>query len=69
MTGEFSFLSERMTHPTRGILVFLPKPLAELLGNPPSITFMLKGKRIEVLAKPDSQAKKPSLSESRRESA
>jgi hypothetical protein len=37
-------------HPTRGIQVFLPKPLAELLGNPPAITFVLKGKRIEVNA-------------------
>ena len=37
-------------HPTRGILVFLPKPLAELLGNPKSVTFRVKGKRIEVSA-------------------
>jgi hypothetical protein len=35
-------------HPTRGIQVFLPKPIMELLGNPPSLTFVLKGKRIEL---------------------
>lgn len=38
-------------HPTRGILVFLPKPIAELLGNPASVTFVVKGKHIEVKAK------------------
>jgi hypothetical protein len=37
-------------HPTRGILVTLPKPIAELLGNPSSITFTVKGERIEVKA-------------------
>ena len=35
-------------HPTRGILVFLPKPIAELLGNPSSVTFVVKGKKVEV---------------------
>lgn len=35
-------------HPTRGILVFLPKPIAELLGNPKSITFVVKGKHVQV---------------------
>jgi len=37
-------------HPTRGILVFLPRPLAKLLGNPSSVTFTVKGKRIELKA-------------------
>jgi hypothetical protein len=37
-------------HPTRGILVFLPKPIADLLGNPKSVSFSVKGKRIEVRA-------------------
>lgn len=38
-------------HPTRGILVFLPKPLAEVLGNPPAVTFSINGKnKIEVKA-------------------
>lgn len=37
-------------HPTRGILVFLPKPIAGLLGKPKSITFVVKGKRVEVRA-------------------
>jgi hypothetical protein len=37
-------------HPTRGILVTLPKPIAELLGNPKTVTFTVKGKRIEVRA-------------------
>lgn len=37
-------------HPTRGIQVFLPKPIAELLGNPKTVTFAVKGKRVEVRA-------------------
>ncbi len=39
-------------HPTRGIIVFLPKPIAELLGNPSAITFRVKGKHVEVAADP-----------------
>jgi hypothetical protein len=37
-------------HPTRGVQVFLPKPIAELLGNPKSVTFVVVGKRVEVRA-------------------
>jgi hypothetical protein len=37
-------------HPTRGILVTLPRPIAELLGKPKSLTFIVRGKRIEVAA-------------------
>jgi hypothetical protein len=33
-----------------GIAVYLPKPVAEFLGNPPMITFVKKGKRLEVRA-------------------
>ncbi len=32
----------------KGVQTRLPKPVAELLGNPSSITFVIKGKRIEV---------------------
>jgi hypothetical protein len=35
-------------HLTRGIIVFLPRPIAKLLGNPKSVTFVVKGKRVEV---------------------
>lgn len=31
-----------------GIALYLPKPVAELLGNPSEIIFVKKGKRLEV---------------------
>ena len=34
----------------RGASSSIPKPVAEALGNPKSITFVLKGKRVEVKA-------------------
>ena len=37
-------------HPTRGTLVFVPKPVLELLGNPKSITFVVRGKKVEMKA-------------------
>jgi hypothetical protein len=33
-----------------GIQTYLPKPIAEWLGNPPSITFVIRGRRLEVRA-------------------
>lgn len=39
-------------HPTRGIQVFLPKPIAELLGSPKTVTFVVRGRRVEVRASP-----------------
>ena len=35
-------------HPTRGAACTIPKPITELLGNPTSITFEVKGKRVDV---------------------
>jgi hypothetical protein len=32
----------------KGVQTRLPKPVAELLGEPKSITFVLKGKRVEI---------------------
>ena len=37
-------------HPTRGTLVFLPKPIVELLGNPSRVRFIIKGKQIIISA-------------------
>jgi hypothetical protein len=45
---EFS-VSVRYNHET-GIQTHLPKPVAEFLGNPPMITFVKKGKHLEVRA-------------------
>ena len=33
-----------------GIQTYLPKPVAEHLGNPKTITYVIKGKRTEVKA-------------------
>jgi hypothetical protein len=35
-------------HETRGYQAHLPKPLMEFLGNPETIKFMIKGKKVEV---------------------
>ncbi len=35
-------------HPTRGAACSIPKPIVELLEKPRSITFTVKGKRVEV---------------------
>jgi len=35
-------------HETRGDLMYIPKPIMELLGEPEKITFEVKGKKIEV---------------------
>lgn len=34
----------------RGASSSIPKPVAEVLGNPKTITFVLKGKKVEVRA-------------------
>ena len=34
----------------RGASSSIPKPIAEALGNPKSITFVLKGKKVEIQA-------------------
>ena len=37
-------------HPTRGAACAIPKPITELFGEPKSITFEVKGKKVEVRA-------------------
>ena len=37
-------------HETRGYQAYLPKPIMEILGDPETIKFVLKGKHIEVEA-------------------
>jgi len=37
-------------NPTRGIQCFLPKPIFEFLGKPDGVTFVIKGKRVVVVA-------------------
>lgn len=37
-------------HKTRGYQSSLPKPVMEILGEPSTIKFVVKGKKIEVLA-------------------
>lgn len=36
-------------HETRGDLIFLPKPISDLLGKPNTITFVIKGGKIEIM--------------------
>lgn len=35
-------------HETRGDLIFLPKPISELLGKPDTVKFIIKNKRIRI---------------------
>jgi hypothetical protein len=35
-------------HPTRGAQCSIPKPIVEMLGEPSTITFTKKGKKVEV---------------------
>lgn len=37
-------------HETRGSQAYLPKPVMEMLGDPDTIKFVVKGKHIEVEA-------------------
>jgi hypothetical protein len=39
-------------HPRRGTLCLIPKPIVEALGNPEQITFVMKGRKIEVTNEP-----------------
>ena len=48
--GATEFTVSVNYHPTRGIACFIPKPVVELLGNPKSITFVVKGKKVEIRA-------------------
>ena len=38
-------------HPTRGAACSIPKPVTELLGEPKKVTYVVKGKRVELKAK------------------
>lgn len=35
-------------HETRGYQAYIPKPLMDFLGNPDSIKFIIKGKKVHV---------------------
>lgn len=43
----------------KGVQTRLPRPIAELLGNPDSITFVIHGKRIELTARAKSSGNQP----------
>jgi hypothetical protein len=36
---------------TRGYQSSIPKPVMEVLGDPPAITFIVKGKKVEIVPK------------------
>ena len=40
-------------HETRGEQIYIPKPIVEFLGQPDSIKFMIKGKKLELLSNKD----------------
>lgn len=50
--GETEFKVGVSYSEDKGVQTRLPKPVAELLGNPASITFRIKGKHVEVAADP-----------------
>lgn len=35
-------------HETRGEQIYIPKPIVEFLGQPDSIKFLIKGKKLEI---------------------
>ncbi|HVB11920.1 MAG TPA: hypothetical protein VNE86_02210 [Nitrososphaerales archaeon] len=48
--GSREFTFSVNSHETRGHQCTIPKPVIEALGEPERITFMIKGKRVEVEA-------------------
>jgi hypothetical protein len=43
-------------NPKRGTLCSIPKPIVEVLDRPERITFLLKGKKIEIVAASEGDA-------------
>lgn len=46
--GSREFTVSVNSHDTRGYQCTIPKPVIEVLGEPERITFMIKGKKVEI---------------------
>jgi hypothetical protein len=46
--GETEFTVSVNHNDVRGYQTSIPKPVAEILGEPKAVTFVVKGKRVEI---------------------
>ena len=46
--GSREFTVSVNSHETRGYQCIIPKPVIEVLGDPEKITFVIKGRKVEV---------------------
>lgn len=46
--GAIEFVVSVSHHETREDQTYLPKPIMEILGNPDTIKFVIKGEKVEI---------------------
>jgi bifunctional DNA-binding transcriptional regulator/antitoxin component of YhaV-PrlF toxin-antitoxin module len=53
--GSLEFTVSVNSHETRGYQCTIPKPVIEVLGDPEKITFVIKGRKVEIVPAEDQQ--------------